>query len=98
VKVLHTPGHTSLLKWFSTVDQLIELVKAYLNAENVMINYGHATALRPALEVLRTCRRFMENVVCGKEAVTCVWDHGGYGNGRLSLICPEKPVLDAKES
>jgi hypothetical protein len=97
------PTGGSLPKWFSTVDHLIELVKAYLDAENMMINCGHATALRPALEVLRTCRRFMENIVSGKEAVKrryvslgAWWLRAMVGSFNFSLICPEKLVLDAK--
>ncbi|OJA18172.1 hypothetical protein AZE42_05308 [Rhizopogon vesiculosus] len=97
------PTGGSLPDWFTTIDQLIELVKAQPDAEKVMINCGHATTLRPALEVLRTCRRFMENVVSGKEVVKkrylrretwCLQFQED--NGRFSLICPEKLVLDAK--
>lgn len=62
------PTGGSLPKWFSTVDQLIELVKTYLNAENMMINCGHATALRPALEVLRD----MPEV----HGEYCIWEGG----------------------
>ncbi|KAG2133646.1 Metallo-hydrolase/oxidoreductase [Suillus bovinus] len=85
------PSGGSLPVWFSTIDQLIELVKAQPDSENVMINCGHATALRPALEVLRTCRKFMENVVSGTWCVEFKED-----KGRFSLICPERLVLEAK--
>jgi glyoxylase-like metal-dependent hydrolase (beta-lactamase superfamily II) len=97
------PTGGSLLEWFSTVDQLIVLVKTHPDAENVMINCGHATTRRPALEVLRTCRRFMENVVSGKEGVKKRWLRRGTwclefqeDNGRFSLVCPEKLVFDAR--
>lgn len=98
------PTAGSLPEWFSTIDQLIELVRMHPDAENVKINCGHATALRPALEVLGTCRRFMENVVSGKEGVKSRYLRRGTwhlkfqeDNGRFSLICPEKLVLDAKD-
>ncbi|KAJ8589002.1 hypothetical protein M405DRAFT_852294 [Rhizopogon salebrosus TDB-379] len=97
------PTGGSLLEWFSTVDQLIVLVKTHPDVENVMINCGHATTRRPALEVLRTCRRFMENVVSGKEGVKKRWLRRGTwclefqeDNGRFSLVCPEKLVFDAR--
>jgi len=97
------PTGGSLPEWFSSVDQLIDLVKTQPDAENVMINCGHATTLRPALEVLGTCRKFMENVVAGKEGVKGRYLRRGSwylkfeeDNGRFSLICPEKLVLDAK--
>lgn len=97
------PTGGSLPVWFSTIDQLIELVKTQPDSENVMINCGHATALRPALEVLRTCRKFMENVVSGEEPLKRRYLRRGTwcvefkeDKGRFSLICPERLVLEAK--
>jgi len=93
----------SLPAWFSTIDQFIELVKTHPDAENVMINCGHATAVRPALEVLTTCRRFMENVLAGKERLKGRYLRRGIwhlkfqeDNGRFSLICPEQLILEVK--
>jgi glyoxylase-like metal-dependent hydrolase (beta-lactamase superfamily II) len=97
------PTGGSLPVWFSTMDRLIELVKTQPDSENVLINCGHATALRPALEVLRTCRKFMENVVSGEEPLKRRYLRRGTwcvefkeDKGRFSLICPERLVLEAK--
>lgn len=98
------PSGGSLPVWFSTVDQLIELVETQPDSENVMINCGHATALRPALGVLKTCRTFMENVVSGKEPLKQRYLRRGTwcvefreDKGRFSLICPERLVLEARD-
>ncbi|KAG1733606.1 beta-lactamase-like protein [Suillus paluster] len=97
------PSGGSLPVWFSTMDQLIELVETHPDSENVMINCGHATSLRPALEVLRTCKTFMENVVSGKEPLKRRYLRRGTWSvefredkGRFSLICPERLVLEAR--
>ena len=71
--------------------------------KEVLINSGHVTALRPALNVLLSAIAFMKDVVDGKEAVKHRdWRRGEVtvtyeqDEGRFSLRCPERLVLEAQ--
>lgn len=108
------PNQGSIVTWFSSMEFLVSFVKAK-NAQvipstgparprEVLINSGHVTALRPALDVLLSAVTFMQDVVDGREkAKKREWRRGEAtvtyeqeGN-RFSLRCPERLVLEARQ-
>lgn len=72
-------------------------------SKEVLINSGHQTAARPAMEVLVAATTFMNDVVKGKEPIkgrltvrgeaSVVYEQAG---GRFSLRCPERLVEEAR--
>jgi len=107
------PKDGSIITWFTSMAYLISFVNKENNGRHhkgsgynqVLINSGHRTVLRPALEVLSDAETFMDNVVDGMELVkerttvqgevTVTYEQEG---GRFSLRCPERLVLDARRS
>ncbi|KAF9223857.1 hypothetical protein BS17DRAFT_781324 [Gyrodon lividus] len=90
--------------WFATVDELLTFVRKLPNASEVKINCGHATAMKPAIDVLEATREFMNDVVSGKEPLMRRFQRRGtwvveykQTSGRFSLICPERLILEARE-
>ncbi|KAH7884512.1 beta-lactamase-like protein [Phlebopus sp. FC_14] len=97
------PDEGSIPTWFATLDKLLEFVQVQPNATEVKINCGHATAMKPALEVLEAAKQFMKDVVSGKEPLKRRFERRGtwaveykQASGKYSLICPEKLVLEAR--
>jgi len=69
----------------------------------VLINSGHQTAARPAMEVLLAATTFMNDVIKGKEPIKGKLTMRGEANvvyeqagGRFSLRCPERLVEEAR--
>lgn len=72
-------------------------------SKEVLINSGHQTAARPAMEVLVAATTFMNDVVKGKEPIkgrltvrgeaSVVYEQAG---GRFSLRCPERLIEEAR--
>lgn len=109
------PNQGSITTWFSSMEFLVSFVKAK-NAQvtssttgaagprEMLINSGHVTTLRPALDVLLSAITFMQDVVDGREkAKKREWRQGEAtvtyeqeGN-RFSLRCPERLVLEARQ-
>lgn len=109
------PNQGSITTWFSSMEFLVSFVKAK-NAQvtssttgaagprEMLINSGHVTTLRPALDVLLSAITFMQDVVDGREkAKKREWRRGEAtvtyeqeGN-RFSLRCPERLVLEARQ-
>jgi len=107
------PTQGSIVTWFSSMDYLVSSVKEKnsLSASSangaapkeVLINSGHVTALRPALEVLLAAIAFMRDVVDGREKVKERQSRRGevmvtyeQADNRFSLRCPERLVLEAR--
>ncbi|KAF8127006.1 beta-lactamase-like protein [Boletus edulis] len=97
------PEEGSLPTWFSTINDLLSFVRNQPNASQVKINCGHATAMKPAIDVLEATKRFMNDVVSGKEPLRGRCQRKGVWiveykqeTGRFSLICPESLVLEAR--
>lgn len=97
------PEEGSLPTWFSTIDELLAFVRSRPNASQVKINCGHATAMKPAIDVLEATKKFMNDVVSGKEPLKGRYQRRGdwvveykQATGRFSLICPERLVLEAR--
>jgi len=61
------PEEGSLPTWVSTIDKLLSFVRKHPNASQIKINCGHATVMKPAIDVLEATRRFMEDVISGRE-------------------------------
>ncbi|KAG9314897.1 Metallo-hydrolase/oxidoreductase [Chiua virens] len=61
------PEEGSIPIWFSTIDKLLSFVRRQPNAGQVQINCGHATAMKPAIDVLEAAKSFMDDVVSEKE-------------------------------
>lgn len=97
------PEEGSLPTWFSTIDELLSFVRNQPNASQVKINCGHATAMKPAIDVLEATKRFMNDVIWRKEPLRGRYQRGGawiveykQETGRFSLRCPERLVLEAR--
>jgi len=107
------PNEGSVVTWFESVDYLTAFVaeknekfrmKNGLQAREVLINAGHRTASRPAMEVLASSRAFMDDVIKGKEPVkgrlkvrgeeNLVYEQSG---GTFSLRCPERLIAEARK-
>ena len=80
------------------------LVEKSGKAEEARVNCGHKTAMGPALEVLRTAKAFLMDVVEGREQVKRTLTRRGETHvkyeqigGRYSLICPERLVNEARD-
>ncbi|KAI0368745.1 Metallo-hydrolase/oxidoreductase [Pilatotrama ljubarskyi] len=99
------PNEGSIVVWLKTVDSLIALVEGSGKGGAVLINCGHKTAAGPALEVLRSTKAFMMDVLEGREKVRRRMtkrgeEHVEYvqESGRYSLVCPERLVREAKDA
>jgi len=97
------PEEGSLPTWFSTINDLLSFVRNQPNPSQVKINCGHATAMKPAIDVLEATKRFMDDVVSGKEPLRGRYQRQGVRiveykqeTGRFSLRCPESLVLEAR--
>ncbi|KAH7873801.1 uncharacterized protein C8R40DRAFT_1149157, partial [Lentinula edodes] len=66
------PKEGSIVDWFSSIEALIGFVRMK-ERELVLLNAGHVTCLKPALEILQAVKRFMEDVVSGREPVRRRW-------------------------
>jgi len=108
------PNQGSIVTWFSSMEFLVSFVKAkntqvtsstgVAAPREVLINSGHVTALRPALDVLLSAITFMQDVVDGREKIkkrewrqgkaTVIYEQEG---NRFSLQCPERLVLEARQ-
>ncbi|KAI0749582.1 Metallo-hydrolase/oxidoreductase [Daedaleopsis nitida] len=98
------PNEGSIVQWFDTVDALMALVEKSGKAEETRVNCGHKTAMGPGLEVLRTTKAFLMDVVEGREQVKREMRKRGEMHveyvqigGRYSLICPERLVNEARD-
>ncbi|KAI6154869.1 Metallo-hydrolase/oxidoreductase [Pisolithus tinctorius] len=98
------PEEGNLPDWFSTVDDLLAFVSKQSDPNNVKVNCGHATAMKPAIEVLRATKEFMMDVVSGTEPPRRRFKRRGQLvveykqiSGRFSLICPERLVSQARK-
>ena len=99
------PNEGSIVRWRATVDALIALLEASGKGREARINCGHETAMAPALEVLRTTKAFVQDVIEGREPVKERMtkrgeQHVRYSQvgGRYSLICPERLVEEARQT
>jgi len=106
------PKEGSILTWFHTIDFLISFVRephhTSLHMDDsdgeIRISCGHSTACAPALELLSASKKFMMDVVCGREEVQGRWKERGeetvryrQDGGQFTLICPERLVLEARK-
>lgn len=101
------PEQGDIIQWFASVDFLIDFVRRSEKEAltPVKINSGHCTSMGNALEVLVSAKTFLQDVVSGKEN-PILRDKEPYGfwvvyyqreDGRFSLRCPEKLVLEARK-
>jgi len=101
------PKEGSIVAWFASINALTSLVRSQNEMgdgkSEVLVNAGHCTVARPAREVLEAARRFMQDVVEGKEDVIKRLVVRGEKNvgyrqkdGRFSLRCPERLVEEAR--
>ncbi|OCH94450.1 Metallo-hydrolase/oxidoreductase [Obba rivulosa] len=98
------PNEGNIVQWLWSVNMLIDLVWRTPLPESAMINCGHRTAMRPALDVLRTTKAFMLDVLAGKEKIHRRETRRGIEyveyvqpGQRYRLICPERLILEARE-
>lgn len=98
------PNEGDIRIWLSTIDKLVAVVMSSTSPAEVMINSGHRTTMRPALEVLRTAKQFMVDVLLGKEKVRSRTRRRGLDyveyvqdGGRYSLQCPERLIREARD-
>ncbi|KAF8515693.1 Metallo-hydrolase/oxidoreductase [Hysterangium stoloniferum] len=108
------PAAGSIVTWFDSMDYLVDFVrqkndksaeKEALLSGQVLINSGHRTAVRPAIDVLLAAKAFVQDVIDGKEPVksrtvvrgevSVAYEQVG---SRFSLRCPERLVLEARDS
>lgn len=108
------PTEGSITAWLESVDYLMAFVaeineklrtRSSLQAKEVLINAGHRTAARPAMQVLADSRAFMDDVLKGMEPVkgrlkvrgeeNVVYEQAG---GAFSLRCPERLIEEARKS
>ncbi|KAJ7158805.1 Metallo-hydrolase/oxidoreductase [Mycena filopes] len=99
------PREGSIVAWVSSMEFLLDFVRAEnkFGGKEVLINSGHETVCRPALEVLDEAKRFMEDVILAREPVRQRLCRRGEENvryvqqgGRFALLCPERLVLEAR--
>jgi len=106
------PKEGSIVAWMASIQYLIDFVRAENDGDDgfggrggeVLINCGHETVCRPALEVLKSAKEFMEDVIGGREPVRERLCRRGEVNvryvqegSRFALRCPERLVLEARE-
>ncbi|CCM04308.1 uncharacterized protein FIBRA_06479 [Fibroporia radiculosa] len=98
------PGAGNIRTWLASVDALIAFVMQSKSPQTALINSGHRTAVRPALEVLQTAKSFMMDVLLGKEGPRNrtrrrgeVYVEYAQDGGRYSLRCPERLVKEARD-
>jgi glyoxylase-like metal-dependent hydrolase (beta-lactamase superfamily II) len=96
--------------WMKSMDYLLDFVirrqnknSARMRSDAIRINAGHCTSAVDAEDVLRNGRGFIEDVVAGKVPVKGRTMVDGVkivsyarNDGRFSLRCPEKLVLEAR--
>lgn len=115
------PKEGSIVEWMSSVEYLTSFVKSQTQspdqhattevpslgsvALDTRINSGHCTVSQPALEVLTATKRFMTDVLAGREPIKKRTEKRGeetveyrQQGGRFSLICPERLVLEARNT
>ncbi|KAI0635662.1 beta-lactamase-like protein [Trametes polyzona] len=99
------PNEGSIVVWLRTVDSLVAAVEGGRKDVTARISCGHTTAGVPALEVLRSGRAFMMDVLEGREEIKSRVVKRGevhveyvQQGGRYSLICPERLVREAREA
>ncbi|KAI0330222.1 Metallo-hydrolase/oxidoreductase [Cubamyces sp. BRFM 1775] len=99
------PKEGSIVLWLESVDKLARLVAESGNSDAVKINCGHMTAKGSAMDVLRSTKAFMLDVVEGRENVKSRMHKRGeeyveyaQDGGRYSLICPERLVQEARRA
>lgn len=112
------PNEGSITIWFSSMDFLISFVRnendrlrreatfrmmCTVEKPGVLINAGHETVLRPALEVLQGAKDFIKDVVEGREPIkrrkfVRGEEHVEYDqeSGQFALRCPKRLVIDAQ--
>jgi len=101
------PKEGSVVTWFASVNNLILFVQSQSGSKggegDILLNAGHCTVARPALEVLVAVRQFMRDVIERKEVVKKRLVVRGERNvvyrqedGRFSLRCPERLVEEAR--
>ncbi|KAF9043925.1 beta-lactamase-like protein [Panaeolus papilionaceus] len=93
------PKEGSIVTWFKSMEFLVGFTRER-NTElerdgrlETLINAGHCTARKPALEVLTSTVSFMRDVVSRKERVVEYKQE----SGRYSLRCPERLVEDVRK-
>ena len=98
------PAEGDITVWLSTIDELVATVMTSHAPENVQINCGHRTALRPALAVLAMAKRFMLDVLADDVEVRWrIWRRGEWhveyrqDGGQFSVRCPERLIDDARQ-
>ncbi|KAL5526949.1 hypothetical protein ACEPAF_8676 [Sanghuangporus sanghuang] len=101
------PPEGDIVQWFATMDYLIDFVtdaECSAVCNPVKINAGHDTSMVNALDVLQEGKAFLADVISGKERVKKRTTVDGVKlvsyarmDGRFSLRCPERLVLDARE-
>jgi len=100
------PKEGSIVIWLASVNALISFVQSnQVAGEIVFLNAGHCTTKRDALETLRSTRKFILDVVEGKETVKRRTTKRGeetveyrQAGDRFSLICPERLVIEARQT
>ncbi|KDQ57184.1 hypothetical protein JAAARDRAFT_131469 [Jaapia argillacea MUCL 33604] len=99
------PKEGSIIIWFEKLDYLIDLVQSKPFADDIKVSCGHTTASRPALEVFRKTKGFMQDVIAERIPVKTRTKKRGevyveyvQTEMDLSLICPERLVLEARNS
>jgi glyoxylase-like metal-dependent hydrolase (beta-lactamase superfamily II) len=98
------PKEGSIIVWLESMEFLISFVQSIQDGE-VLLNAGHCTVKKPALDMLQSARKFILDVVEGKEVVknrtikrgeeTVEYRQMGE---RFSLICPERLILEARQN
>lgn len=107
------PKEGSIVAWLSSIDYLVSFVtrengpqqgKHGAERKVVLINAGHRTVMRPALDVLVSSRAFIVDVLEGREPVRQRSKRRGeetveyrQADGRFALRCPERLVLEAQD-
>lgn len=101
------PKEGSIIDWISSMEALISFVKLEQKKDNtrILINAGHCTALRPALEVLQAAMDFMQDVINGAEPIRKRMTVRGewtlsyaQQTGRFSLRCPQRLVEEVAQA
>lgn len=97
------PNEGDIRSWLSSVDELIAVVMASCTPAEVLINCGHRTAMRPALDILHSAKQFMMDVLLGKEKARRRTVKRGVefveymqAGGRYRMQCPERLVEEAR--
>ncbi|CAK5268734.1 unnamed protein product [Mycena citricolor] len=105
VETIIFPSEGSIVQWMDSMQYLIAFVREQSGQTPVQLNAGHRTYSRPAMDVLIAARTFIEDVIAGREQVKDRMRRRGeeniryeQGEGRFALLCPERLVLEARDS